>query len=242
MKWSIGMGQTILQVENVTKKYKEKTVLDAVSFTMEQGDIIGLIGGNGAGKTTLMRVISGIVMPDEGETAVLGGMQEKQIGVMIEGPNVYNDMSGIENLRFFGRLFGEGDEETFSNLLQMVGLADAGKKKAGKYSLGMRQRLGIAIALLGDVGLLVLDEPFNGLDAQGIADLEQILTRINKEKGISILISSHIIGELTKICNRYLLLNQGRICRKYTHAELLKQAGSEEQIENYIVSSLGGAV
>ncbi len=242
MKWSIGMGQTILQVENVTKKYKEKTVLDVVSFTMEQGDIIGLIGGNGAGKTTLMRVISGIVMPDEGKTAVLGGMQEKQIGVMIEGPNVYNDMSGIENLRFFGRLFGEGDEETFSKLLQMVGLADAEKKKAGKYSLGMRQRLGIAIALLGDVGLLVLDEPFNGLDAQGIADLEQILTRINKEKGISILISSHIIGELTKICNRYLLLNQGRICRKYTHAELLKQAGSEEQIENYIVSSLGGAV
>lgn len=236
------MGQTILQVENVTKKYKEKTVLDVVSFTMEQGDIIGLIGGNGAGKTTLMRVISGIVMPDEGKTAVLGGMQEKQIGVMIEGPNVYNDMSGIENLRFFGRLFGEGDEETFSKLLQMVGLADAEKKKAGKYSLGMRQRLGIAIALLGDVGLLVLDEPFNGLDAQGIADLEQILTRINKEKGISILISSHIIGELTKICNRYLLLNQGRICRKYTHAELLKQAGSEEQIENYIVSSLGGAV
>lgn len=236
------MGQTILQVENVTKKYKEKTVLDTVSFTMEQGDIIGLIGGNGAGKTTLMRVISGIVMPDEGKTAVLGGMQEKQIGVMIEGPNVYNDMSGIENLRFFGRLFGEGDEETFSNLLQLVGLADAGKKKAGKYSLGMRQRLGIAIALLGDVGLLVLDEPFNGLDAQGIADLEQILTRINKEKGISILISSHIIGELTKICNRYLLLNQGQICRKYTHAELLKQAGSEEQIENYIVSSLGGAV
>ena len=222
------MVEKIVQINHITKKYKECTVLDDVSLSIRIGDVIGLVGGNGAGKTTLMRAIAGSIPVDSGET--------QDVGTLIENPNIYTDMSGIENLRYFGRLFGVEDETVYESLLQQMGLAEAGKKLVGRYSLGMKQRLGIAVAMLGDPRLLILDEPLNGLDVQGMQDLEERLLAMHENRSIGILISSHMIGELVKLCNRYLVMDHGRICMEYTREELLQQAGSEEAVENYIIT------
>ena len=173
------MGSEMCIRDSVTKKYKERTVLDDVSLSIWTGDIIGLLGGNGAGKTTLMRAIAGSIPVDSGEISFSGERRTQDVGTLIENPNIYTDMSGIENLRYFGRLFGVEDEAVYESLLHQMGLAEAGKKLAGRYSLGMKQRLGIAVAMLGDPRLLILDEPLNGLDVQGMQDLEERKTRMD---------------------------------------------------------------
>lgn len=230
------MAEKIVQIDHITKKYKECTVLDDVSLSIRIGDVIGLVGGNGAGKTTLMRAIAGSIPVDSGEIIFSGERRTQDVGTLIENPNIYTDMSGIENLRYFGRLFGVEDETVYESLLQQMGLAEAGKKLVGRYSLGMKQRLGIAVAMLGDPRLLILDEPLNGLDVQGMQDLEERLLAMHEDRSIGILISSHVIGELVKLCNRYLVMDHGRICMEYTRKELLQQAGSEEAVENYIIT------
>jgi len=230
------MSEKIVQIDHITKKYKSRTVLDDVSFSIQTGDIIGLVGSNGAGKTTLMRAIAGSIPVDSGEIRFEGERRTQDVGTLIENPNIYTDMSGIENLRYFGRLFGVEDEAVYESLLQQMGLAEAGKKLAGRYSLGMKQRLGIAVAMLGDPRLLILDEPLNGLDAQGMQDLEECLLAMHEERSIGILISSHVIGELVKLCNRYLVVDYGRICMEYTKEELLQLAGGEDAVENYIIT------
>ena len=230
------MAEKIVQIDHVTKKYKKRTVLDDVSLSIWTGDVIGLLGGNGAGKTTLMRAIAGSIPVDSGEISFSGERRTQDVGTLIENPNIYTDMSGIENLRYFGRLFGVEDEAVYESLLQQMGLAEAGKKLAGRYSLGMKQRLGIAVAMLGDPRLLILDEPLNGLDVQGMQDLEERLWAMHEDRSIGILISSHVIGELVKLCNRYLVMDHGRICMEYTIEELLQQAGSEEAVEDYIIT------
>ena len=230
------MAEKIVQMDHITKKYKECTVLDDVSLSIRTGDIIGLVGGNGAGKTTLMRAIAGSIPVDSGEIIFSGERRTQDVGTLIENPNIYTDMSGIENLRYFGRLFGVEDEMVYESLLQQMGLAEAGKKLVGRYSLGMKQRLGIAVAMLGGPRLLILDEPLNGLDVQGMQDLEECLLGMHENRSIGILISSHVIGELVKLCNRYLVMDYGRICMEYTREELLQQAGSEEAVENYIIT------
>ena len=206
------MVEKIVQINHITKKYKECTVLDDVSLSIRIGDVIGLVGGNGAGKTTLMRAIAGSIPVDSGEIIFSGERRTQDVGTLIENPNIYTDMSGIENLRYFGRLFGVEDETVYESLLQQMGLAEAGKKLVGRYSLGMKQRLGIAVAMLGDPRLLILDEPLNGLDVQGMQDLEERLLAMHENRSIGILISSHMIGELVKLCNRYLVMDHGRIC------------------------------
>lgn len=230
------MAEKIVQIDHVTKKYKERTVLDDVSLSIWTGDIIGLLGGNGAGKTTLMRAIAGSIPVDSGEISFSGERRTQDVGTLIENPNIYTDMSGIENLRYFGRLFGVEDEAVYESLLHQMGLAEAGKKLAGRYSFGMKQRLGIAVAMLGDPRLLILDEPLNGLDVQGMQDLEERLWAMHEDRSIGILISSHVIGELVKLCNRYLVMDHGRICMECTREELLQQAGSEEAVEDYIIT------
>ena len=230
------MAEKIVQIDHVTKKYKERTVLDDVSLSIWTGDVIGLLGSNGAGKTTLMRAIAGSIPVDSGEISFSGERRTQDVGTLIENPNIYTDMSGIENLRYFGRLFGVEDEAVYESLLQQMGLTEAGKKLAGRYSLGMKQRLGIAVAMLGDPRLLILDEPLNGLDVQGMQDLEERLWAMHEDRSIGILISSHVIGELVKLCNRYLVMDPGRICMEYTREELLQQAGSEEAVEDYIIT------
>ena len=236
------MTEKIVQVDHITKKYKNRMVLDDVSFSIQTGDIIGLVGGNGAGKTTLMRAVAGSIPINAGEIRFEGERRTQDVGTLIENPNIYTDMSGIENLRYFGRLFGVEDENAYENMLQQMGLADVSKKLVGRYSLGMKQRLGIAVAMLGDPRLLILDEPLNGLDVQGMQNLEKCLMIMHEKRSMGILISSHVIGELVKICNRYLIMDHGRICMEYTKEELLQQAGSEDAIENYIIDQFQKSV
>lgn len=221
--------ENLLKLNKVTKEFKGITAIDNISLTLDQGDILGVTGGNGCGKTTLLRVISGIIKADSGD--VLLANKKCKVGSMIDGPCVYNDMTATENLRYYGKMFGVDNEERYNELLIELGIDTYKDKKAGKYSLGMRQRLGLAIALLDDSDLLILDEPFNGLDVGGMADLEQALLKINREMGVTIIITSHIISELAKVCNRYVIMDRGKICGEFSYEELVEKVGNIENLD-----------
>lgn len=215
----------VVETENLTKTYGKKTVLDHVSMHVAKGDIYGFIGKNGAGKTTLMKLLLGMSQPTEGSLRLFGSTQlsagRRRIGSLIEEPALYKSCSAYENLQRFAILTG-GEKQDLQALLEFVGLGDVGKKKAGKFSLGMKQRLGIAIAMLGNPELLVLDEPINGLDPEGIKEIRDLLLRLNHEKGVTILVSSHLLDELAKITTRYGIINQGRLVEETTAAEMVQ--------------------
>lgn len=202
----------ILRTNNLTKKYGKKVVLNNVNINIKKGDIYGFIGRNGAGKTTAMKLILGTSFATSGAVELFGSgdlnVQRRRIGSLIEIPSLYKNCTALENMRRFSILYG-GNDNDIKNILAMVGLQDTGKKKVGKFSLGMKQRLGIAIALLGSPELLVLDEPVNGLDPAGIKEIRDIILRLNKELGITFLISSHLLDELAKVVTVYGIINNG---------------------------------
>ena len=196
-----------LKVNNVSKKAKDFQILHNVSFELEKGEIVGLIGPNGAGKTSIMKILVGLTRNYTGEvdlTAV------KDIGCMIETPNFYPYSTGYQNLMYFAGLNGVGKQKV-EELLKLLGLWDAAHKNVKTYSLGMRQRLGIAQALLKNPDVLVLDEPTNGLDPEGIYEVREYIRKIAGENHITVLISSHLLGELEKMCDRAIILKKGRI-------------------------------
>lgn len=196
-----------LKVNNISKKAKDFQILHNVSFELEKGEIMGLIGPNGAGKTSIMKILVGLTRNYTGEvdlTAV------KDIGCMIETPNFYPYSTGYQNLMYFAGLNGVGKQKV-EELLKLLGLWDAAHKNVKTYSLGMRQRLGIAQALLKDPDVLVLDEPTNGLDPEGIYEVREYIRKIAGENHITVLISSHLLGELEKMCDRAIILKKGRI-------------------------------
>ena len=220
---------TILQTNGLTKKYGKKTVVDHVSVHIRRGDIYGLIGKNGAGKTTFMRMVLGFVIPNEGTVELFDGEPQKtsgqKIGSLIEAPAFYAGCTALENLKYFSVLSGRGKnqeipEKRLHELIEMVGLGDAGKKKVGNYSLGMKQRLGLAIAMIGNPVFLVVDEPVIGLDPAGIRDVRDTIRRLNEESGVTILISSHILDELANVATKYGILNEGRLVEEITTGEL----------------------
>ncbi len=217
----------VVETDNLTKTYAKKTVLDHVSLHVAQGDIYGFIGKNGAGKTTLMKLLLGTSQPTEGSMKLFGSSQltagRHRIGALIEAPALYKNCSAYENLKRFGILAGVEDDQEINDILRFVGLGDVGKKKAGKFSLGMKQRLGIAIAMLGHPDLLVLDEPVNGLDPEGIKEIRDLLLRLNHEQGVTILVSSHLLDELAKITTRYGIINQGRLVEETSAADMMKR-------------------
>ena len=185
--------EAILQTCELTKRFGRKTALDRVSMTVNRGDIYGFIGGNGAGKTTLMRLALNLAFPSAGQVSLFGGESfataGRRIGSLIEAPAFYRGLSARENLLAFGSLVG-ADPAQADTLLARVSLGEVGKKKAGSFSLGMKQRLGLAIALLGQPELIILDEPVNGLDPAGIRDVRDLILEYNREKGVTFLISS----------------------------------------------------
>ena len=203
------MNVTVFEAINITKKYRNTLALNQVSMSVMQGDIYGFIGENGAGKTTMIRLLTGLAEPTTGKIALFGesnkklAKQRERIGCIIESPSLYLDMTAYENLEVQRLQRGIPGKGCIDNALALVGLKDTGKKKAKDFSLGMRQRLALAIALLGNPEFLVLDEPINGLDPTGIIELRNLLKRLNKERGITILISSHILTELHQLANRY---------------------------------------
>ena len=184
----------VVKINGVSKDYGSAHVLDNMSFTVPKGSIFGLVGRNGAGKTTIMRIISGLQKPTSG--TIEYGFDNKKlgnVGALVEIPSIYSSSSARDNLIYQYINLGLKVDDSVDQLLEFVGLGDTGKKKAGKFSLGMRQRLGIAMAMAGNPEVLILDEPINGLDPQGIIQIRDLLININREKGVTVIISSHIL-------------------------------------------------
>ncbi len=214
----------IMTTTNLTKTYGKKDAAKDVSIHVREGEIYGLIGRNGAGKTTVMRMISGLSKPTSGSYQ-LNGENKFGVGVLIESPGIYPNMSAAENLRLKCIAMGCYSKKYVDDLLLTVGLENAGKKNAGSFSLGMRQRLGIALALVGDPKMIVLDEPINGLDPQGIVEVRHTLEKLKEEKNITIMISSHILDELSKLADSYGIIHEGRLLDEFTTEELSSRCG-----------------
>ncbi|MDE7210878.1 MAG: ABC transporter ATP-binding protein [Lachnospiraceae bacterium] len=218
----------VLTTDALSKQYGHFKVLSGLNLHIPEGAIYGLVGKNGAGKTTFIRLICGMQRPTSGSYSLYGtagGNREiarvrRRMGAVVETPSLYLDMSAAQNLEMQYRILGLPSFEGIAELLDLVGLADTGKKKAKHFSLGMKQRLGIAIALAGEPDFLVLDEPVNGLDPQGIVEIRELILKLNRQRGITVLISSHILDELAKLATHYGFLDGGRMVREVSAAEL----------------------
>ena len=211
----------LLTTTNLTKTYGKKDAAKDINIHVREGSIYGLIGRNGAGKTTVMRMISGLSKPTSGSYQ-MNGENRFGVGVLIESPGIYPNLSAEENLRLKCIAMGCNSKEYINKLLHIIGLENTAKKHAGSFSLGMRQRLGIGLALVGDPKMIVLDEPINGLDPQGIAEVRKTLERLRQDKGITIMISSHILDELGKLADSYGIIHEGRLLDEFTLDELSK--------------------
>lgn len=222
--------ETILKTNSLTKVYGTRKVVDGVSMTINKGDIYGFIGKNGAGKTTFMRMILSLTSVTNGEVELFDGKSilevGNKIGSLIEAPGLYKNATAYENLKRFSILYG-ADESKINEILKFVNLDNTGNKKAKDFSLGMRQRLGIAIALLGEPEFLVLDEPINGLDPAGIKEIRDVILKLNKELGITFLISSHLLDELAKVVTKYGIINNGVLLEEVSAKELINKCKSK---------------
>lgn len=214
----------VLQTSNLTKKYKKQIALNNVNINIKKGDIYGLIGKNGAGKTTLMKIVCGLIHSTHGEIKLFESTdlnkQRKRIGCVIEQPVIYPLMTAREILTYYNKLLGISDYSNIDDLLELVGLENAGSKKTKNFSLGMKQRLSIAISLIGNPDFLILDEPINGLDPSGILEIRELLLKLNYERDITILISSHILGELTKVTTKYGIIKDGNLIDEFESKDL----------------------
>ncbi|OMC86514.1 bacitracin ABC transporter ATP-binding protein [Viridibacillus sp. FSL H7-0596] len=229
------MNDYVLKTNQLSKRYKNQFALNKVNLSIEKGSIYGFIGQNGAGKSTLTRLVTGLATPTSGMIELFGETSErkliqarKRIGAMIEEPAIYPHMTAAENLEAHRLLKGVPGKECVQKTLSLVGLLGTGKKKAKNFSLGMKQRLGLAIALLGDPEFLILDEPINGLDPMGVVEIRELLKKLNSEKGITILISSHILSELHLLATHYGIIHKGKLIEQMTLNEL------EEKCQQYL--------
>lgn len=216
----------LLSTNSLTKQYGRHKAVDSVNIHIRRGDIYGLIGRNGAGKTTLLKMISGLASPTEGDFTLFGKQGKSayrylaRVGTLIEAPGIYPNMSAADNLKLKCLAMGVRKQGEIEELLDIVGLSDTGKKKVKNFSMGMKQRLGIAMALLGGPDLLILDEPINGLDPEGMNQLRSLLVDLNQKKGVTILVSSHILGELSKMATRYGIIKDGCLVKEISKEEL----------------------
>lgn len=210
------------------KQYGDFQALKGLSMHIPKGAIYGIVGKNGAGKTTLIRLLAGLQRPSSGEYMLYGvshtskeiAKVRRRMGAVVEEPSVYQDMTAADNLKQQYRILGLPSFEGITELLALVGLSDTGKKKVKNFSLGMRQRLGIAIALAGDPDFLVLDEPANGLDPQGIVEIRELILKLNRERQITVLLSSHILDELSRLATHYGFIDKGRMVKEISAEEL----------------------
>ena len=216
-----------IEIKDLNHSFGKKIICNNMNINFEYGKIYGLLGRNGAGKTTLFRIITGLSHKSSGNLEMFGKSEEKDlntartmIGSLIESPAFYKNMTARENLEVSRLVRNIAGKECIDEVLELVGLADTNKKKVKNFSLGMRQRLGIANALLGNPKLLILDEPINGLDPMGIVEIRELLKKINKEKDVTILISSHILGELSELATNYGIINNGKLVEEISVKEL----------------------
>lgn len=230
------MSETVLETRNLSKKYRNATVLDDVSVTLKKNRIYGFIGENGAGKSTFMKVVSGLILPSGGSYSLMGETEPKRIeqkrkrvGTMIEEPVLFPGYSVWRNVELQRIMVGNPDPSATDRVIELVGLTEAKDKKARKLSMGMKQRLGIAIALVGNPELLILDEPINGLDPKNIVTMRKMLKKISDEQECTIFISSHILSELYLLATDFIFIHKGKIIEALTHEEL------EEKCSKYIL-------
>lgn len=211
------MIKTIIRVDNLCKKYNDKQVVENLSFSAEAGDVIGLIGPNGAGKSTTMKIITRLISKSSGEVYINGkqldsnsNVTSRDVGFTSESPSFYNYLTGRENLKIIANLYPGVDMDRINSLLEFVGLSEAANKKVKAFSTGMKQRLGLARALLNHPRVIILDEPTNGLDPQGMREIYQLISKLAKEEKVTIIISSHLLYYLEKICNKIIVINKGK--------------------------------
>lgn len=232
----------ILTTDKLTKIYGQKRAADGVSLHIKKGDVYGLIGRNGAGKTTILKMICGLSTPTSGtvtfceKTGSALSREMNKIGSLIETPGLFPKMSAYQNIKIKCILCGKDDDAYIKSLLKQVGLESVGKKPTQSFSLGMKQRLGIALALVGDPEFIVLDEPINGLDPQGIAEMREIIHRLSKEQGMTVIVSSHILDELAKVADAFGIINDGKLIDEFTSEQL------EERCGTHIVLKTGDAI
>ena len=231
--------ENIVEINHLAKKYKKFSALNDINIHIPKGSIYGLIGKNGAGKTTLIRVICGLQKPNNGEYTIYGiknndkeiAKVRKRIGAIIETPAIYENLSAIDNIKEQFILLGMPSLDNALELLELVGLNHTGKKKVGKFSLGMRQRLGIAMALVGNPDILILDEPVNGLDPEGIIEIRELILKLNHEKNITFLISSHYLDELSKIATHYCFIDKGNTIKEISAKDLSSKMKKKIEIK-----------
>lgn len=234
------MGEIVCELKNVCKSYKNRKILNNINILLEKGNIYGFIGRNGAGKTTAMKIISGLSFADKGELSVFGvhdlkslEQVRRKIGCMIENPALYPEMTARENLKALCYLYGIDYKNRMEEILALVGLQSTENKKVKHFSLGMRQRLGIGMALINEPALLILDEPINGLDPDGIVEIRALIQKINQNKEVTLLISSHILSEIYLMVDHYILINNGVIMEQLSQMEL------ESKCQKYILIKNG---
>lgn len=256
--------ESVLKTCNLTKQYKKNTAVDNLNMNILKGDIYGLLGENGAGKTTIMRMILGLIKPTNGSVELFGEKltEDKKhilarVGSIIEFPGFYGNLTAVENLNIHRKLMGIPDESCIKEVLEIVGLTEAANKRAKDFSLGMKQRLGIARALLHNPEFLVLDEPTNGLDPMGIKEIRNLILDLSKKRHITVLISSHILSEVQQLATRLGIMHKGKLLeeadsetlkKKNRHYIDLKVANDRETvvileqklgIKDYLISKAG---
>lgn len=251
------MKEIALQICHLNKQFGKRQILHDVSFETYTGEVFGFLGPNGAGKTTTIKMIVGMLSIDEGDISICGVNVSKDfegamanIGAIVENPEMYKYMSGLDNLRQYARMRNGVTEERIHEVVEFVGLSNRIKEKVGKYSLGMRQRLGVAQALLHNPKVLILDEPTNGLDPQGIKTLRDILKKLAHEEGVCVIVSSHLMSEMELMCDRVAIITNGSLLGVHTVDEMIRQAnGNEERYKlevndsdraSWIISSMDG--
>lgn len=226
------MNEYVLEVNDLCKKYKETMAVNHVNMKIKKGDIYGFIGRNGSGKSTTLKLIAGHIFPTSGEIKLFGeernSFTNKRIGALIENAGLYPNLSAFDNMDIKATGMGLKDKSKINEILELVKLDPKSKKIVKKFSLGMKQRLGIALALLGNPDLLILDEPINGLDPEGIREIREVIQYLNENKKMTIIISSHILGELSKVSTRYGIIRDGSIIEEITSKEL------ENKCKSYI--------
>lgn len=231
------MEKTVLKCENLNKKFGKKQILNNVSFEMQEGDILGFIGPNGAGKTTTIKLVLGLQSLTSGKVIINGYDRESQftkaigkVGAIVENPDLYMYLSGYENLKLIANLYPGITKDRIDEVVKLVKLENRIKDKVSKYSLGMRQRLGIAQAILHSPNLLILDEPTNGLDPEGIKEMRELLVTLAKQEKMAILISSHNLAELDNLCNKVCIIKKGEIIETSDISGIKKEAGKQFKI------------
>ena len=245
------MEQNMIRIEQLSKRYKDKSVLDAISLTIKKGKIYGLVGQNGAGKTTLMRILTGGCQQSAGKILLYSNGEAKaatekdlerfrqSMGSLIEEPALYGTLSGWDNLYLHAKVCGNTDKEYLRELLVTVGLGQTGNKKVKNFSLGMKQRLGIAKALVNRPDILILDEPINGLDPLGIIEVRNLLKEINEKHNTTIIVSSHVLSELYQFTDEYIFIDHGKIVELIDHENLKSKIEAGHKVNDSAADESG---